>query len=224
MKVLVVSQQRWLGESLVALLRSSVCEEGTEITLCTTDSVVEAAQTARADTVLLDMSSDVVAGITLVRRIKEVSPATHLVALGSESDETVVYQAVLAGADGYLLPDTSAETLASTLRGVMRGELGLSRAVALTIVRRLRDAASMNPSPMSVVARAKLTQREREVFELVLRGLRSRDIGRQLYIAESTVYKHIQNILDKLRMQSRAQAIFSVHNDEHASPPVDSSS
>jgi DNA-binding NarL/FixJ family response regulator len=169
------------------------------------------------------MTSDVLAGVTLVRRIKEASPTTRVVTLGGESDQTVIYQAVLAGADGYLLPDTSAETLGSTLRGVMRGELGLPRAVALTIVRRLSDAAATNPTPMSVVADAKLTQREREVFDLVLRGLRSRDIGRQLYIAESTVYKHIQNILDKLHMRSRAQAIFSAHNEEHVSPPNDSS-
>jgi len=214
MKVLVVSQQQWIGGSLSTLMQSLMRDDDMETALYDVDSAVKMIQSVEVDVVLLDLTYDDLAGLAAVRRLKEASFATHIIALGSESDQDVIYQVVRAGADGYLLPDASADTVACTLRGVVRGELGLPRTAALGVVRRLREALIINASSSSVGARAKLTQREREVFDLVLRGQRSRDISRQLFIAESTVYKHIQNILDKLHMQSRAQAIFTIHDDD----------
>jgi DNA-binding NarL/FixJ family response regulator len=221
MKVLVASHQRLIGESLAALLESALGDEPREIALCDTDSVVESIRAAGADVVLLDMATDVPAAIASVRRLAKAFPDLHVVAVGGGSDEAVTYQAVRAGADGYISPDVSGEILARTLRGVMRGELGLPRVAALGVIRQWRNAATKDPRPIPAEMRAKLSQREREVFDLVLRGMRSRDIARQLFIAESTVYKHIQNILDKLHLQSRTHAIFSAQCDEQPLGPTE---
>ncbi|MGZ6389015.1 MAG: response regulator transcription factor [Ktedonobacterales bacterium] len=98
--------------------------------------------------------------------------------------------------------------LANTLKGVAQGELGLTRQDARQVVHHLRQAARARTSPLLPEVEDSLTPREQEVFELVRRGLRSREIAQQLTIADATVYKHIQNILEKLRVHSRTQAIF----------------
>lgn len=218
MKVLVVSQQQWIGESLSRLMTNLTLVDGVEAALHDVDSAVKVILSVAVDVVIVDLTADALAGIAMVRRLREASSTTRIIAFGSESDEDATYQVVLAGADGRLLSDASPEQVACILHGVVRGELALPRAAALSVVRRLREAHIIDSNPSfdsaSAAARAKLTQREREVFDLVLRGKRSRDISQQLFIAESTVYKHIQNILDKLHMQSRTQAIFAVHEDD----------
>ncbi|MGZ3601561.1 MAG: LuxR C-terminal-related transcriptional regulator [Ktedonobacterales bacterium] len=156
----------------------------------------------------MEATVDFAEAISTLSALSNAIPSARIVLLGRESDEATVYEAILSGASGYLRADASVEMLANTLKGVAQGELGLTRQDARQVVHHLRQAARARTSPLLPEVEDSLTPREQEVFELVLRGLRSREIAQQLTIADATVYKHIQNILEKLRVHSRTQAIF----------------
>jgi DNA-binding NarL/FixJ family response regulator len=206
--VLVVSNYTLIGKSLVASLQSLPLGEPAEFQLCQTTRVGEDARTWNPQVILIEATVDFAEAIATLSALSNAIPSTRIVLLGRESDEATVYEAILSGASGYLRADASVETLANTLKGVAQGELGLSRQDARQVVHHLRQAARARTSPLLPDVEDSLTPREQEVFELVRRGLRSREIAQQLTIADSTVYKHIQNILEKLRVHSRTQAVF----------------
>jgi two-component system NarL family response regulator len=164
--------------------------------------------------VLIEATADFAAAISSLVALLTDLPQANVVLLGREADEATMYEAIFRGAHGYLTGDTSLETLASILKGVAQGESGLSRHAARHVIDQLRQAARARPAPSDTPPMGTLTPREQEVFDLVRRGLRSREIAQQLTIAEATVYKHIQNILDKLRVHSRTQAIFLSNPEE----------
>jgi DNA-binding NarL/FixJ family response regulator len=207
MKVLVVSDHALIGQSLVTTLHSLPASEPVAAYHCDATTVIGCVQALGPDVVLLEASMDYARALLTARMLIGEVPDARIVVLGREADEAAIYEAVTAGADGYLPADASLGMLASTLRGVVRGELGLSRAAALRVVQQLRRAARPRADSLPLDVEGKLTRREHEVLDLVRRGLRSREIGEQLSIAEATVYKHIQNILDKLQVHSRTQAI-----------------
>lgn len=184
-------------------------DEPVDLSSCGANEVAERERVWETDLILVETTTDDVSGISTMRTLSAEAPDVHIVLIGKDADETSIYEAISAGADGYIAGETSTDILAKTLKGVMRGELGLSRVAALRVVRQLRRAASEPFTPTRTSLRGKLTPRELEVFDLVRQGRRSREISERLVIAESTVYKHIQNILEKLQVHSRAQAIFT---------------
>jgi len=208
MKVLIVSSHALIGQSLVALLQSLPTGESVEASHCDASTVMRRVEALEPDVLLLEASMDFAGALATARMLIAEIPKARVVVLGKEGDDVSTYEAISAGADGYLTGEASPDTLASTLSGVMRGELGLSRATALRVIHQLRQAARARPSSAPLDVESKLTRREHEVFDLVRRGQRSREIAEQLGIAETTVYKHIQNILDKLQVHSRTRAIF----------------
>jgi DNA-binding NarL/FixJ family response regulator len=206
-KVLVVSSHPLIGRSLIALLQSLPSGEPIEAIQCNVTAVIGSVRAFEPDVVLLEANSDFPSALATARTLAGEIPSVHVVMLGSETDDASTFEAIYAGADGYLTGDVSPDTLTNTLMGVMRGELGLSRGAALRVVRQLRQGAQSRLGSTPLDADTKLTRREQEIFDLVRCGLRSRAIAEQLSIAETTVYKHIQKILDKLQVHSRAQAI-----------------
>ncbi|MFI5271420.1 MAG: LuxR C-terminal-related transcriptional regulator [Ktedonobacterales bacterium] len=181
-----------------------------------TGEALERADAWRPDLVIVEAVTNFAQGVTMTRAIRELLPQARMVLLGADDDDATVFEAINAGADGYLTHDTSGETMLVTLRGVLRGEVGLSRAAALRVIHQLRRAVSDAGSVAGLSPReieSKLTSRENDVFALVRAGLRSRDIAATLCIAEGTVYKHIHNILEKLDVRSRNQAVvLSLHD------------
>jgi two-component system NarL family response regulator len=206
-KVLVVSSHTLIGRSLIALLQSLPSEEPIEASSCAAATILDAVHASMPDIVLLEAHTDFPSALGTARTIVAEIPGIHVVMLGSEGDDASTFEAINAGADGYLAGDVSPDTFTNTLSGVMRGELGLSRGAAMRVVRQLRQGAHSRLGSAPLDADSKLTRREQEIFDLVRRGLRSREIAEQLSIAETTVYKHIQKILDKLQVHSRTQAI-----------------
>jgi DNA-binding NarL/FixJ family response regulator len=216
MKVLVISNHNLIGHSLGAMLEHPDVpqDETLEVTHCDSVSAVARLREARAEVILVEAITNFRDGIVTLRTIKSTFPEIDAVVLGVADDEASVYESIMAGADGYLTHDASSSSLVATLLGVKRGELGVSRTAALRVVRQLRRAlVTRVPHPSSEVS-GKLTPREREVFELVCQGMRSREIALELGIAETTIYKHVQNILEKLHVKSRTQAVIAVerHN------------
>ncbi len=222
MKLLVVSNHAVIRESIISLLQKLPLDEPVELSSCAAGEVTTCAREWTPDLILLDMTNDG-GGNLVVRTLSMEVPNARIIVLGKDADETSIYEAISAGADGYITAETSTDTLARTLIGVMKGELGLSRESALRVVQQLRRAASGPFAPMLTSLQVKLTPREQEVFDLIRQGMRSREISEQLVIAESTVYKHVQNILDKLQVHSRAQAIFMVDPEAGQSPFADRS-
>jgi two-component system, NarL family, response regulator LiaR len=160
---------------------------------------VRLAGQARPDVVLMDLVMPGVGGVEAIRRLREVRPEARVLVLTSFLDDEKVFPAVRAGAAGYLLKDVEPAELVRAIRAVGDGEALLHPAVAA----RLMEEFSETERPAAEEA---LTARERQVLELIARGLPNKLIARDLEIAEKTVKTHVSSILSKLGLTDRTQA------------------
>jgi two-component system, NarL family, response regulator LiaR len=151
------------------------------------------------DVVLLDVVMPGTDGLTAIRRIRELSPATRVLVLTSFLDDEKVLRAVKAGAAGYLLKEVEPGELAEAIRTVQRGEGLLHPAAAATLMEEFATAERPVPA-------AELTERELEVLRLLARGLANKAIALELGVSEKTVKTHVSNILAKLHLADRTQA------------------
>ena len=157
------------------------------------------------DVVLMDVRMPRRSGIEACFAIKELVPSTKIVMLTISDEESDLYDAVRAGANGYLLKDVPGEEIADGLRAVQAGQSLISPSMASKL---LSEFALMikkhEERPTMPVPR--LTERELEVLKLVARGMANKDIARALFISENTVKNHVRNILEKLQLHSRMEA------------------
>jgi NarL family two-component system response regulator LiaR len=151
------------------------------------------------DVVLMDLVMPGVGGVEAIQRLRELRPETRVLVLTSFLDDEKLFPAVRAGAAGYLLKDVQPAELVRAIRTVADGEALLHPAVAA----RLMEEFSEGERPPADEA---LTAREREVLELIARGLPNKLIARDLGIAEKTVKTHVSSILSKLGLTDRTQA------------------
>jgi NarL family two-component system response regulator LiaR len=160
---------------------------------------VEQAQRLRPDVVLMDILMPKMDGIEATRAIRGALPETEVIALTSVLEDEKVFAAIRAGAIGYLLKDTEAAELRSSIKAAAAGQVQLSPQAAARLLReeRKREAAPEVEE---------LTPREMEVLELVAQGLANKEIAFKLDIGEKTVKTHVSNILGKLGVLSRTQA------------------
>lgn len=206
----MVSDHAIIRQSLISLLQKLPLDDPVTLLDCSSNEVMEHARQWETDMILVESTSDTASGLSTVRTISAELPDACIVMIGALADESALFEAISAGANGYIAGEADLDILTRTLLGVARGELGLSRVDALRVVKRFRHAAAEPISLIPASVRDRLTRRELEVFDLVRQGMRSREIAEHLTIAESTVYKHICNILKKLQVHSRAQAIYTV--------------
>ena len=163
------------------------------------ESALAAAAEHDPDVVLMDLVMPGVDGVEAIRRLRERQPHTRVVVLTSFLDDDKLFPAVRAGAAGYLLKDVEPAELVRAIHAVGDGEALLHPAVAARLMEEL-SAAGRPPPEES------LTAREREVLELIARGLPNKLIARELAIAEKTVKTHVSSILGKLGLTDRTQA------------------
>ncbi|QNE34050.1 response regulator [Leifsonia shinshuensis] len=166
------------------------------------DQAIEQVRAHDPDVVLMDLRMPVLDGIEATRRIVASSRA-QVVALTTFETDEYVYGALRAGAAGFLLKDSPAESLADAVRTVHRGQALLSPA----ITRRLMDAYAAAPSPALVSELDVLTPREREVLIAIAQGKSNAETARALYVGEATVKSHVTGILAKLGLRDRVQAV-----------------
>lgn len=163
----------------------------------------EAVERARAllpDVVLMDLLMPVMDGIEATREIRRGLPEVEVVALTSVLEDASVTGAVRAGAIGYLLKTTDADELREAIRAAAAGQVRLAPEAAARLMREVRAPAS--PDKLT----EELTGREVEVLKLLARGKANKQIGRELFVATSTVKTHVNNIYRKLDVSSRTQA------------------
>ena len=154
------------------------------------------AQASRPDVVLMDLLMPVMDGVAATSAIRHELPDTEVIALTSVLEESLVIQAIQAGAIGYLLKDTDAPKLRQAIKAAAAGEVQLSPAAAAMLMHKVK--APRSPET--------LTERETEVLRQLARGKSNKEIANTLFISETTVKTHVKNIMQKLGVPSRTHA------------------
>ena len=167
---------------------------------------VNIAQDTMPDVVLMDVRMPRRGGIEATGQIKAIAPHTKILMLTISDEEADLYDAIKAGASGYLLKEISIEEVANAIRQVHAGQSMISPSMASKL---LTEFATMvkKTDEKPAAAQPRLTEREMEVLRLVAKGRNNRDIAKELFISENTVKNHIRNILEKLHLHSRMQAV-----------------
>ncbi|MGH9165110.1 MAG: response regulator [Acidimicrobiales bacterium] len=170
------------------------------------EEAVEQARELAPDVVLMDVRMPRLDGIEAARQIRAEVPTTKILMLTVSDEEDDLYEAIKAGANGYLLKEISVEEVAQSIRAVMRGQSLITPSMASkllvefnALVKRVNERTQL-PGPA-------LTNREIEVLRLVAKGHSNREIGQLLYISENTVKNHVRNILEKLHLHNRMAAV-----------------
>src|ERR671931_943197 len=156
------------------------------------------------DVVVMDLNMPGMGGVEATRHITTLAPLTRVVMLTISDQDNDVIDAILAGACGYLLKDSSIQDLMAGIRAAALGESLISPTIAAKVLQRLR-ASSTRPE-IETTIRAELSDREIEVLKLIANGKDNAMIAAELHISNKTVKNHISNILMKLQIENRIQA------------------
>lgn len=159
----------------------------------------------RPQVVLMDLRMPKVDGVQATSHIRQRYPFCRILILTTFDDDELVFSALRAGASGYLLKDADHEALAEAIRTVARGETVLQPAIASKVVSRLNEIAA--PKAGESALPEALTSREREILRLLAAGMSNKQIGHRLSLAEGTVKNYMTNILAKLDVMDRTQAV-----------------
>lgn len=213
MRILIADDHTLFRDSLRSLIEA----HGFEVVGEARDGQ-EACDLARRlapDIVLMDLSMPGVDGLAATRQISAELPAVKVVVLTASDDDAMLFEAIKAGAQGYLLKNLDAEEFFSLLERTDRGEPALTPAIARKLLQEFARPRS-EPAQLQEVERGSahrqdpdaLTEREREILELLVQGVTSnRRLASRLGVSENTVKFHVRHILDKLHLHNRAQVV-----------------
>jgi DNA-binding NarL/FixJ family response regulator len=201
-RVLVADDQSMVRAGFRMLLSS---EEDIEVVAEASNGLeaVDKAARFRPTVVLMDIRMPELDGLQATRRILATDDAPRILILTTFDLDEYVYEALCAGASGFVLKDDPPEQLLSAIRIVADGDALLSPAVTKRVIEKFKRV----PQPAPPKEFEELTERELDVFRLIARGLSNAEIGEQLYISDTTVKTHITHILQKLNLRDRVQAV-----------------
>ena len=198
-RLLIVDDHELVRQGFMAMMS---VEPGLDVVGEAADGVeaVELARSLQPDVILLDLAMPRKDGIEATREIRVDNPNARILIITSFAEDEKVFQAVKAGALGYLLKDSSPEALLRAINAVYEGRLSLHPDIALKLIEELNRPLDQPPTEDP------LTEREEEVLILVAKGLSNKEIAERLVVTERTVSAHVSNILGKLHLANRTQA------------------
>lgn len=200
LKVIVVDDHEMFRRGLVGLLEERGIQVFGEATLAA-DAIQQATEMGPG-VVLMDLTMPGMSGIEATQRLTAVAPLARVLVLTVSADDQHVMDALLAGACGYLLKDSTVDQIVQGILAAERGESSISPSIAARLIRRLREPQEIEPPN----AGPELTPRELEVLDLVARGLDNSQIARALFLSQHTIKNHVSSILIKLQVENRIQA------------------
>ena len=181
------------------------------------EDAVAAARRLRPDVVLMDIRMPVLDGIEATRRIVRAQPGARVLILTTFGLDAYVYDALRAGASGFMLKDSPPEEIIAAVRIVASGEALLAPAITRAVIEEFaRQQPAAAPAPPPAVAQ--LTPREREVLDLLAHGCSNAEICERLVISEATAKTHVAHILQKLGLRDRVQAVIYAYESGLATP------
>ena len=201
MRVIICDDQDIVRDGLELLLK---LEPDIEVVGIATDGAeaIDIVEKEKPDLVLMDLKMPVMNGVDATREIKAKYPGVKILVLTTYGTDEWVFDAIRAGASGYLLKDAPREGVLSAIRGTIEGKTYVDPSVAGKL---LRQVTGLNKKPATAIT-SKLTEREVEVLTLLARGLSNDDIAKQLFLSEGTVRNHVSSIVSKLGVSDRTQA------------------
>lgn len=216
MRVLLADDHALFRAGIASLLRAW----GTDVVGQAADGLeaLDLTRKLRPDLVLMDIAMPSCNGLEATRLIKAELPETRIVIVTVADDDEHLFEAIKSGAEGYLLKDMSEQELERTLEAVAAGEPALSPALAAKILDEFARLAREGPTTGAEAGG--LTAREREVLQLVAEGATNREVAAALYLSQHTVNFHMKNILHKLHLKNRAQAVAFAVRTGLANPPA----
>jgi DNA-binding NarL/FixJ family response regulator len=204
LRVLIADDDDLMRAGLRAVLST---DQGLEVVGEAADGrqAIDYCRQLQPDVVLMDVRMPRMDGIAATREIAGTVPRARLLMLTTFEDDDYVFAALSAGASGFLLKRTRPEQLIAALHTIAAGDALLSPAVTRKVI----DRMARQPQPDAAAARRlrELTPREREVLELVTRGMSNGEIAAELVVEESTVKTHVKRVLSKLDLRDRVQAV-----------------
>ena len=168
------------------------------------ETAIRLASDLAPDVVIMDLNMPGFGGVETTRRLSSLAPLSRVVVLTISADDDDVMNAVMAGACGYLLKDSSIQELIAGISAASAGESLISPQIAAKVLQRLR--AQSKDADAAETIRAELSDRELQVLKLIANGKDNAQIARELFISPKTVKNHISNILMKLQIENRIQA------------------
>jgi NarL family two-component system response regulator LiaR len=198
-RILVVEDQNVVREGLIAILSYQtdmevVGEAGDGI------QAVELARRTRPDVILLDMVMPRQDGLTTIPKLRSITPDARILVLSSFAESDRVYQAIKAGALGYMLKDTTRVQLLQSIRDVASGHASIHPSIAMKVIHEFDHQSE------GALTNQSLTRRELEALRLIARGFSNQEIAATLVVHERTIAKYVSSILNKLHVSNRTQA------------------
>jgi DNA-binding NarL/FixJ family response regulator len=201
-RVLVADDQSMVRAGFRMLLAD---EEDIEVVAEASNGLeaIDKAERFHPTVVLMDIRMPELDGLEATRRILAANPAARILILTTFDLDEYIYEALRAGASGFVLKDDPPEQLIAAIHTVAAGDALLSPAVTTRVIEQFTHIP--RPTPPREVE--ELTEREREILRLIAQGLSNSEIGERLYISETTVKTHVTHVLQKLKLRDRVQAV-----------------
>jgi DNA-binding NarL/FixJ family response regulator len=204
-RVLIVEEVRAIGEIVATVLRS---ESDLEVAGCAATLDEAIAHVPNSDVVLVNTPMQSEASARLIRTIRKLAPRVKIVVMGLSRSQHAILQCIEAGVAGYVLKDSPLSDLLKNIRAAHNNEALVSPPIAAALMSYVAELVGFDPaSHQDLSAPQSLTRREREVLTLVQQGLTNQEIAESLVIELGTVKNHVHNILRKLNVNSRRDAV-----------------